>query len=208
MLPSVLQKNDWIISTESANTSRINSFLWMRVPSIVGRHIEDTPGQFGAPKHNAKHSLCAANGMSSLPLVSCHFSMLSRFSVLPAISLESGILHCDIIQGSFCTATFSEFIRTLLDNMKPFPASNSVIVLDNCRIHKHPDIQEMIKNRYVVICTKWCPQYLFNLQRHEMRVPSTLLPRFQPDRTRFFSNEVPTTTGWSLHPYGNDGDDR
>lgn len=86
-------------------------------------------------------------------IASCDLSCstLSRYSVLPAISLDGGILHCDIIQGSFCTATFSEFIRVLLENMNRYPAANSVIVLDNCRIHKHPDIQEMIKNRYVMI---------------------------------------------------------
>lgn len=31
--------------------------------------------------------------------------------------------------------------------MQPFPAPNSVIVMDNCPIHKHPDIRELIESR-------------------------------------------------------------
>ncbi|KIK75943.1 hypothetical protein PAXRUDRAFT_171217, partial [Paxillus rubicundulus Ve08.2h10] len=59
-----------------------------------------------------------------------------------------GIIHCEILQGSFCTETFSHFIRGFLNEMQPYPSQNSVIVMDNCHIHKHPDIQEMIESRY------------------------------------------------------------
>jgi DDE superfamily endonuclease len=70
-----------------------------------------------------------------------------RYSVLPALSLEEGVLHCDIIEGSFNTASFYKFIEHTLDHMQPFPASNSVIVMDNCHIHKHIDIQNLIESR-------------------------------------------------------------
>ncbi|KIK93041.1 hypothetical protein PAXRUDRAFT_145949, partial [Paxillus rubicundulus Ve08.2h10] len=55
-----------------------------------------------------------------------------------------GILHCSIVEGSFCTESFTEFIRHLLDNMEPFPTPNSVIVMDNCSIHKHPNVQALV----------------------------------------------------------------
>ena len=35
--------------------------------------------------------------------------------------------------------------------MNLFPAANSVIIMDNCQIHKHPDIQQLIGSRCVVI---------------------------------------------------------
>ncbi|KAK7026959.1 Homeodomain-like protein, partial [Favolaschia claudopus] len=41
-----------------------------------------------------------------------------------------------ILEGSFTTETFIDFIDGLLDQMNPFPGPNSVIVMDNCRIHK------------------------------------------------------------------------
>jgi hypothetical protein len=79
----------------------------------------------------------------------CHIILSTRFSVLPAISLTSGILHCSIVEGSFCTETFSQFIEGLLDKMEPYPSANSVVVMDNCQIHKHPDILAMIEARSV-----------------------------------------------------------
>lgn len=35
--------------------------------------------------------------------------------------------------------------------MQPYPAPNSVIVMDNCRIHKSPRIREMIEARFVLM---------------------------------------------------------
>ena len=70
-----------------------------------------------------------------------------RFSVLPALSLNDGILHCDIVEGSFNSQLFYQFIERVLDQMQPYPAPNSVIVMDNCRIHKHPAILELIRER-------------------------------------------------------------
>lgn len=53
-----------------------------------------------------------------------------------------------IIEGSFNTELFTQFIEDLVVKMQPFPASNSVVVMDNCRIHKAPEIREMIESRY------------------------------------------------------------
>jgi hypothetical protein len=81
-----------------------------------------------------------------IPLKLTHPSV-QRYSVLPALSLEEGVLHCDIVEGAFDTASFYKFVERTLDRMQPFPAPNSVIVMDNCSIHKHPDILELIEAR-------------------------------------------------------------
>jgi hypothetical protein len=73
--------------------------------------------------------------------------MKNRYSVLPAISLD-GILSVDITEGSFTGEKFGQFIEGLLSQMNPYPAPNSVIIMDNARIHKNPDVLEMITERY------------------------------------------------------------
>ena len=67
--------------------------------------------------------------------------------MLPALSLD-GIIALDIVEGSYNTRLFAHFINGLLDQMNPFPLPNSVIVMDNCRIHKCPQILDMIIERY------------------------------------------------------------
>jgi len=76
--------------------------------------------------------------------------LIPRYSILPALSLD-GILSNEIIEGSFTKLTFASFIDGLLDRMNPFPGPNSVIVMDNCRIHKSDLIQEMIQEQCVFI---------------------------------------------------------
>jgi hypothetical protein len=73
--------------------------------------------------------------------------VFNSFSVLPALSLNEGILHCDIIEGAFDSDTFYTFIDRLLDRMQPYPAPNSVIIMDNCRIHKSEAILDLIELR-------------------------------------------------------------
>lgn len=73
---------------------------------------------------------------------------LRRYSLLPALSLD-GIIHAKIVEGSFTTPLFRDFIEGLLDRMQPFPAPNSVIVMDSARIHKDPGVTNLIEERYV-----------------------------------------------------------
>lgn len=75
------------------------------------------------------------------------FILASRYSLLPALSLD-GILCLDIIEGSFNSARFAQFIDGLLHVMNPYPGRNSVIIMDNCNIHKDQTIIDMIEERY------------------------------------------------------------
>lgn len=58
-----------------------------------------------------------------------------------------GMLDCMIVEGSFNSERFYSFIKGLLDHMRLYPAANSVIVMDNCAIHKAPEIRELIESR-------------------------------------------------------------
>jgi DDE superfamily endonuclease len=79
-----------------------------------------------------------------------HSLILFRYSILPAFSLD-GILHLDVLDGSYKAATFNEFIDSLLNHMNPFPQKNSVIVMDNASIHKSFCLEEMVQQRYLLI---------------------------------------------------------
>ena len=73
--------------------------------------------------------------------------ILCRYSVLPALSLD-GIIALDIVQGSYNAKRFKRFISGLLDQMSEFPGPQSIIVMDNCRIHKSKEVTDMIYERY------------------------------------------------------------
>jgi hypothetical protein len=60
-----------------------------------------------------------------------------------------GIIFARIVEGSFTASRFHDFVSHLLDHMQPFPLPNSVIVMDNARIHKRPEILDLIQMRYV-----------------------------------------------------------
>ena len=88
-----------------------------------------------------------------------------------------GMIHCKIIEGSYDTAQFAEFILELVGHMQPFPAPRSVIVMDNCRIHKAPEIMEIIRALCVNLDIKLCST---DMSRHSgMR--AEFLPPYSPD---------------------------
>jgi len=65
-----------------------------------------------------------------------------------------GVLHVSIEEGAFNSQTFREFIAGLLQFMNPYDPGthpkNSVLVMDNCHIHKDEETLEMIRRRYVM----------------------------------------------------------
>ncbi|KAF9506618.1 hypothetical protein BS47DRAFT_1244612, partial [Hydnum rufescens UP504] len=64
--------------------------------------------------------------------------------ILPALSLN-GIIHVEVKEGSYDHESFRDFIEHLLEEMNPFPAKNSIIVLDNASIHRSPEIRELVE---------------------------------------------------------------
>ena len=55
----------------------------------------------------------------------------------------TGVLFCTIVEGSFTIPLFKAFLNGLLNEMQPYPAPNSVIIMDNAKIHN-----EMIEAQY------------------------------------------------------------
>ncbi len=96
-----------------------------------------------------------------------------------------------IVEGSFNTELFTQFIEDLLGSMQPFPAAKSVIVMDNCAIHKAQQIRDLIESRQVLISyDSACTNVAF--KGNEGRVPTSILARFQPYRNRVLATEEET----------------
>jgi hypothetical protein len=99
--------------------------------------------------HDDVISLFVAHGKGCEFLPTC-LTFCVRYSILPALSLD-GILHIEVLDHSFTGEEFGNFIEGVLDQMQPWPLPNSVLVLDNARIHKVPGIREMVEERCVVL---------------------------------------------------------
>jgi hypothetical protein len=69
-----------------------------------------------------------------------------RYSMLPALSFD-GPLYITAQEGAYNSQDFASFINGLLDTMNPYPAKNSVIIMDNASIHKAACLRPMIEQR-------------------------------------------------------------
>ncbi|KAG2039025.1 hypothetical protein BDR03DRAFT_810711, partial [Suillus americanus] len=65
-----------------------------------------------------------------------------RYSLVTAITTE-GYMAAHVVEGSFDSETFYEFIATKLLYMNPFPAERSMLVLNICRIHHNEELYDL-----------------------------------------------------------------
>jgi hypothetical protein len=66
--------------------------------------------------------------------------------MLPALSLD-GTLYLTAQKDAYKSDDFVCFIAGLLNAMNPYPARNSVIVMDNASIHKAEHLRPMVEQR-------------------------------------------------------------
>jgi len=66
--------------------------------------------------------------------------------MLPALSLD-GTLYLTAQRDAYKSDDFICFISGLLNAMNPYPARNSIIVMDNASIHKVASLRPMIEGR-------------------------------------------------------------
>ena len=120
----------------------------MNLPAIESPRVVGAPGHLLATAPGGTTTSFVENGgisdSNNMPR-----SLVSRYSILPAMSLD-GILHLAIQDQPFTAVEFNSFVEALLGNMNPFPQPNSVIIMDNASIHKSPELQQMIEERYVM----------------------------------------------------------
>ena len=60
-----------------------------------------------------------------------------KWSILPLFTMD-GYIAWDIQKGSYDTEKFNDFIRDqVIPRTHPFPGPRSVLIMDNCRIHRN-----------------------------------------------------------------------
>ncbi|GET02355.1 TPR domain-containing protein [Rhizophagus clarus] len=84
-----------------------------------------------------------------------------RYTILPTLSLQ-GFIAIDIMEGSCTKERFKNFvISDVLPKINPFSGPNSVIVLDNAKIHHNNDLIEYLQA--FEICVEFLPPYSSDL---------------------------------------------
>ena len=130
-----------------AHMLRTSWSSWMKVQQIGTWHMKAVHGLSRCKVPYARLFVFVESGEHVFYMsLDCLTTCYARYSMLPGMSLD-GILYIDIVEGSYNTASFAAFIGGLLNQMKPFPEPNSIIIMDNCHIHKFPDILDMITAR-------------------------------------------------------------
>ncbi|KZP32788.1 hypothetical protein FIBSPDRAFT_656379, partial [Athelia psychrophila] len=68
-----------------------------------------------------------------------------RFSMVAALSVD-GYIATRVVPGSLDGDEFFDFIvHDVLPKMNPYPQDRSVLVLDNCAIHKSDALREVVE---------------------------------------------------------------
>ena len=90
----------------------------------------------------------AAGTRASIP---ANFVRGERYSVVAALSVD-GYIGCKVVEGSVDMHTFTDFIiMEVLPKMNPFPRPRSVLLLDNCQIHKSELLRYMVERKGCVL---------------------------------------------------------
>ena len=124
-----------------------------------------------------KATFSVVTGKHSSPTISTISEIASRYSVLPALSLD-GIIYVQIVHGSLNGTTFNIFLEGLLLHMNPYPTLNSVLVMHNCAIHHVEGVQEMCDERWVADSCCHCSNIAHCFQWCQVIIPSAV--KFHP----------------------------
>ncbi|KIK79823.1 hypothetical protein PAXRUDRAFT_160246 [Paxillus rubicundulus Ve08.2h10] len=90
----------------------------------------------------AQHYGRAASG--SCATLSDVFVRGDHYSLVAMITID-GYLAAEVVEGSYDGDSFYAYIADKLSNMNPFPAEQSILVLDNCCIHHNEDLTDLVR---------------------------------------------------------------
>ena len=80
-----------------------------------------------------------------------------KYSLL-CTSNKNGILDYSILYGAVNESTFNQYIvDKMIPILNPYPAPNSIIILDNCRFHHNQIFKDLMDQLNVIII--YLPRY-------------------------------------------------
>jgi transposase len=86
----------------------------------------------------------ARSRVNTPAIVRVPFSRGKRVSCLAAINYK-GFIGFDTTPGTFTRGKFHEsFKKNILTHLKPWPLPQSIVIMDNAKIHAYPELYEMI----------------------------------------------------------------
>ena len=72
------------------------------------------------------------------------FMRSKKWSILPVYT-QDGFIDYEIIHGSYNAEMFKEFLRNhIIPHTTSFPGPQSVLIMDNMRIHLNDELQECV----------------------------------------------------------------
>ncbi|CAB4475156.1 unnamed protein product [Rhizophagus irregularis] len=122
----------------------------LRGAFIANMEINYTPDQLVFLDESAKDEQSLSRGygyslINTRARKSVVFVRGKRYTILPALSLQR-FIAIDIMEGSCIKERFKDFvISDVLPKMNPYPGPNSVIVLDNAKIHHDEGLIEYLQ---------------------------------------------------------------
>lgn len=119
-----------------------------------------------------------------------------RYSILPALTINGYTTGTLIIQGSVTQAIFNDWIQDeVLPRCNPFPQPRSVIVLDNCVVHRHADVLAMCEEAgvHIQFLPPYSPDYnpielTFNVLKQWIKSNNFLIHTFPGDFGAFLQH--------------------
>jgi hypothetical protein len=95
-----------------------------------------------------------------------------------------GIIHAQILEGSYDSDQFCGFLHKLVAEMNLYPVPKSILVMDNCAIHHVDEVEEVTQAAYVCqspMCSGSHKLLAMDMQWYQIDIPSALFSRLQSD---------------------------
>ena len=102
----------------------------------------------------------AWSAVNTPAIVKMPFSRGIRVSALAGFS-HKGFFSWEFTRGTFTRQSFHEaFVNEILPHLQPYPMPNSLVVIDNARIHMYSEFREAIESRgaFLIFLPPYSPQ--------------------------------------------------